>query len=172
MSKYVKNLLVDTIRDRIGEVRDLLVIDSSRLDGDTSNRLRLELRGKSFTALTVRNSLAKRALNDLGISSLDSFLNGPTTLIWGGEDIVALSKEIARWAKEIDSLDIRGGTTEGTTLSAGDVKELSKSPGREELIGQIVGMALSPGAQLAALVLAPGGVLAGQLKTLSHSGEE
>ena len=51
------------------------------------------------------------------MNGLDSILEGPTTLVWGGEDIVALSKEIAKWAKEIEPLKIKGGTTEGTALS-------------------------------------------------------
>ncbi|GIS57804.1 MAG: hypothetical protein CM1200mP2_00290 [Planctomycetaceae bacterium] len=56
---------------------------------------------------------------------------------------------------------------EGTTLSKGDVEELSKSPSREELIGQIAGLLLAPGANLAAALLGPGGKLAGQVEAIA-----
>ena len=168
MSKTVKKMLIGEIRDRIGETRDLLVVDSSKLDALTANRFRLALREKQISLLTVKNTLARRALNDAGVTALDPVLDGPSTIIWGGEDIVALSKEIARWAKELEPLQIKGGAVEGTTLNAADVDQLSKSPSREELIGQIAGLILSPGAQLAGALLGPGGYLAGQIKELAE----
>ena len=117
------------------------------------------------------NSLAKRALNESGISTLDALLEGSSTLVWGGEDVISLSKEIARWARELEPLGIKGGTAEGKALTPGQVDELSKIPSREELIGQIVGLALSPGARLSAALLGPGGKLAGQIESISE-GEE
>ena len=167
MSKTVKKMLIGVIRERIGDVRDLLVVDSSKLDALTANRFRLALREKQISLLTVKNTLARRALNDSGVTALDPVLDGPSTIIWGGEDIVALSKEIARWAKELEPLQIKGGAVEGTTLDAAGIDRLSKSPSREELIGQIAGLILSPGAQLAGALLGPGGYLAGQIKELA-----
>jgi large subunit ribosomal protein L10 len=167
MSKHVKEMVMAEIRDRIGDPGDMLVIDSSRLDAISTNRFRLALREKDFSIFTVKNSLAKKTLNEVGVNALDSILQGPSTLVWGGEDIVALSKEISQWAKEFKGLEIKGGTTEGASLSAEEVDTLSKSPSREELIGQVMGLALSPGARLAAALLGPGGKIAGQIKTLA-----
>jgi len=166
MSKQVKEMLISDIRGRIRGVRDTLVVDSSKLDAVTDNRMRLTLRKKSIRPFTVPNTLSKKALAAEGAAGLDSLLEGPSTLIWGGEDIVALSKEIAKWAKELEPLKIKGGVSEGTALSATAVDELSKSPGRLELIAQIVGLALSPGRNLAAAILGPGGKLAGQIKAI------
>ena len=167
MSKTVKNMLIGEIRERLGDTRDLLVIDSSRLDALTANRFRLALREKQISLLTVKNTLARQALHHSGVTALDPILEGASTLVWGGEDIVALSKEIARWAKELEPLQIKGGAVEGTTLTAAGIEQLSKSPSREELIGQVVGLILSPGAQLAGALLGPGGYLAGQLKAMA-----
>ncbi len=172
MSKRVKEMLMADIRNRIGGPCDLLVVDSSRLDAVTTNKLRLALREKQITALTVQNKLAHRALSDVGLEGVGSLLHGPSTLVWGGEDIVALSKEISKWAKDLDSLEIRGAVVEGQALDAAGVDVLSKSPSREELIGQIVGLALSPGAQLAGALLGPGGTLAGQLEKIADQGED
>ena len=168
MSKVVKKMLISEIQDRLGEVRDMLVIDSSRLDAITANRFRIALGKSEITALTVKNSLARRALNDLGVSSLDEILAGPSTLIWGGEDIVALSKEITKWAKDIEELEIKGGTVEGETLDAAGVDSLSKSPSREELLSILSGMLLSPGAQLAGALQGPAGQLASQIEQISE----
>ena len=172
MTKSIKELEMAWIVSRVSDVRDMLVIDSSRLDGVTANRFRLALQDRSISALTVKNSLARRALNVLGVTALDEILSGPSTLVWGGEDIVALSKEIARWAKEVEGLEIKGGTVEGETLDSAAVDALSRSPSREELIGQIAGLALSPGARLVSAILGPGGTLAGQISSLGEREDE
>jgi large subunit ribosomal protein L10 len=172
MSKRIKEMLIDDASRRLNGVRDVLVLNSSKLDGVTANKLRLAMRKKKISALTVRNKLAKKVFENAGLSALNPCLQGPTTLVWGSDDIVALSKEIAKWAKDIEALQIKGGATEGSSLSAAQVDELSKSPGRQELIGQIAAALKSPGAQLAAALLGPGAKLASTLKTIADKEEQ
>lgn len=168
MSKQIKGMIISQIKDRVGEHRDFLVVDTSRMDAITTNRFRISLLQSNIAAMTVKNALARRALNELEVTALDDVLSGPSTLIWGGEDIVALSKEMMRWAKEIETLIVKGGTVECETVDASGVEALSKSPSREELIGQIMGLAMSPGSQLAGSLLGPGGTIAGQITARSE----
>lgn len=172
MSKVVKRMVMDELLSRIGDVREMLVVDSSKLDAITTNELRIEWQKRNISALTVKNALARHALSEVGVESMDEVLCGPSTLVWGGEDIVALSKEIAKWAKQLSDLEIKGGTVEGQSLSSSDVEALSKSPGRLELIGQIVSAALSGGANIAGALLGPGGKLASQLETICDGDAE
>lgn len=172
MSKVVKKMIIDDIRNRLSDCEELLVVDASRLDAQSDNRFRLALREKGIHLLQVKNTLARRALEDREISGLETVLTGPSTIVWGGEDIVALSKEIAQWAKQIRQLEIKGGALEGKAIDAQGVDQLSKSPSRLELIGQISGLLLSPGARLAGALLGPGGTLAGQLKAMSEQDAE
>lgn len=171
MSKLVKGMLIEDLRKRIGDHSDILVVNSSKLDAVSDNRFRRGLREKDISVLTVKNSLAKKALGASGASALDAILSGPSCLVWGSEDIISLSKEITRWAKEIAELEVKGGTLEGSTLSAKDVEALSKSPSREELIGEIVGRLLGPACQLLGALQGPGGRLAGQIETLYDKDE-
>ncbi|MEZ6123979.1 MAG: 50S ribosomal protein L10 [Planctomycetaceae bacterium] len=170
MSRQIKDLLIGDIQSRIGEHRDLLVVDVSKLDAVSANKWRLAIQKSKIGALTVKNSIARQALKQLGVVGLDDILSGPSTLVWGGDDVVALSREMTRWAKELGELEIKGASVEGQSLDSKGVEALSKSPGRAELIGQIAGLLLSPGAQLAGCLQGPGGLLAGCLKKIS--GEE
>lgn len=166
MSKAVKGMVIDDVARRMGDARDLLVIDVSRMDAFSANRWRLDLRKKEISALTVRNTLARRALERSGVTGLDGILEGPSTIIFGGRDVVELSKEIVDAAKKNDKIQIKGGSVEGSTLDAAGVESLSKSPSREELIAKIAGQILAPGANLAAALLGPGSTVASQLKTI------
>jgi large subunit ribosomal protein L10 len=171
MSKRIKEMIVSELRGRLGDNRDMLVVDASRMDAFGVNKLRLKLAEKGITVLAVKNTLARKALGEMGVTGLDSILSGPSALIWGGPDVVALSKEISKWAKDIKELEIKGGTVEGAALNAAQVDALSKSPGREELIGKILTMIRSPGASLAGALLGPGGTVAGQVKQISEKAE-
>ena len=171
MSKLVKDLMIDGIQKHVGECREVLVVDVSKVDAVNANRLRLALRKKNIRLLGVKNAVARRALSQIGLSGVAQALVGPSTLAYGGEDIVALSREITQWAEKIKVLEIKGGGLGETALTGPDVVSLSKSPGRKELLSQLVGLILSPGARVSGAVLGAGGKLAGQVKTLSERTE-
>jgi len=168
MGRHVKDMVISEIQNRIGDVKDFLVVDCSKLDAFSANRWRLALRKGGIRALTVKNSIALNALKRKGIEGLDGVLAGPSTLVWGSDDIVALAKAVTKFAKDIEKLEIKGGTVEGQTLNAAAVETLSKSAGRLETIGELAGLMLAPGRQLAGCLQGPGGQLAGQFKTLSE----
>jgi len=171
MSKPVKEMIVREILSGLGDRKDLVVLDVSKVDAIAQNQLREDLRKKGVTLLGVKNTLARLALKESGIDSIDQILAGPSTLVWGGEDIVGLSRELAERAKKSDKIAIKGGIVDGQGVDANGIEQISKGPSRLELIGQIAGLLLSPGARLAGALLGPGGIVAGQIKAISEPEE-
>lgn len=171
MSKIVKDLMIDGIQKVVGDCREVLVVDVSKVDAVNANKLRLALRKKNIRLMGVKNAVARRALSQIGLAGVSKALAGPSTLAFGGEDIVALSRELTQWATKIKELEIKGGGLGETALSAPDVETLSKSPGRKEMLSQLSGLILSPGARVNGALLGAGGKLAGQVKTLSERSE-
>lgn len=175
MSKAVKDMIIDDLRKRIGSRRDLLVVNSSAMEAFTNNTLRLKLHAQDITMLSVKNTLARRVLGEIGLAALGPALQGPSTLVWGGPDFVSLTKEITKHAqskKDPKGLEIKGGIMDGVAVSAAEVDAISKGPSREETIGRVVMLMLSPGAQLAGALKGPGGYLAGQIKGIAEKEPE
>ena len=114
----------------------------------------------------VKNSLARRAAEGTPLAAAFQGVEGTLAIVWGGEDIVALAKEVARvaGAKEYEGFSARGGAIDGSKLSAEQVKAVSTWPTRQEQLSLLVGQILAPGAILVGQLMAAGGVLAGQLK--------
>lgn len=168
MSKFIKNHIITELEDRLRDRGEVLVVDMSKLSGNDANRLRVELGQKEIFTLTVKNSLARQACGRVGLEALSPVLEGSSTLVWGGEDVVALSREMTQWAKEFGDLEIKGGAVEGQTLDSAGVDRLSKSPGRPELLSKIAGLILSPAGNIAGALLGPGGTIAGQVKSKSE----
>ena len=167
MSKVVKKMMIDDIRGAVGDAREVLVVDASKVNAVATNQWRTALRAKKIHVLGVKNAVARAALVELGLGGLSGVLSGPSTLIFGGEDIVALAKEVMESTKKIKELKVRGGALGETALNADDVESLSKSPGRMELLSQISGLILSPGARLNGAILGAGACLGGQIKAVA-----
>jgi large subunit ribosomal protein L10 len=164
MSKFVKNLEIREYRKRFGGAAEVLIVNVVGMEATETNKLRLLLRKKGIDLQVVKNTLAAKVLKESGHSGVESALLGSSAVVWGGEDVVSLAREITDWSKKIEKLTVKGGSVGGQTLDAKGVDALSKLPSRVELLGQIVGMILSPGANIAGALLGPGGTLAGQIK--------
>jgi len=166
MSKYVKNLITDHLRDRLQGVNDVLLVNVIGLKANLNNRLRTQLRSKNIELVVVKNNLAARAVAGTALAPLFEGVGGTTAICWGAEDIVSLAKEVTRLSKkdEFAPFEPRGGVMEGAQLSAKQVEEVSSWPSREEQLSLLVGQILGPGARLASQVGAPGGRLASQIK--------
>ena len=165
MSKYVKNLMTEDLRDRFKDVGDALLVNVIGLDANASNRLRTELSRKNIQLTVVKNSLAARAMEGTPLGAMFDGLTGCSAICWGDEDIVSLAKEITRLAKDVqyEAFQARGGVMDGELLSAKQVVAVSTWPSREEQLSLLVGQILGPGAKLAAQLNGPGGALAAQI---------
>ena len=172
MSKFVKNLEIQSYRTRFGSADDLLFVNVVGMNAVDTNKLRLLLRKKGIGLQVVQNTLACKVLEEKGLGVASNILVGPSAVVWGGEDIVALAREIADWAKKIEKLQIKGGVVGGQALDGKGVDALSKLPSRVELLGQLVTMIQSPGANLAGAILGPGSVLASQVKQIAEPEEK
>ena len=171
MSKYVKNLITDHLRDRLQGVDELLIVNVVGLGANETVELRQRFREKNMNLMVVKNSLIGRATEGTVLASAFEGSTGTNAVVWGGEDIVSLAKEVATVAKdeEFESFSARGGVMEGEAITAEEVEQVSKWPSREEQLSLLVGQILSPGANLQSQLLAPGGLLASQIK---KKGEE
>lgn len=171
MSKYLKNLITDDIKKRLDGVSDLLLVDIAGLEANKNVELRKTFREKNIHLFLVKNSLARRATEGTSLAPAFEGIEGSAAVVWGGEDVVSLAKEITRLAKEkgYEKLIPKGGVMDGSKLSGDDVAKVSKWPSRTEQLSLLVGQILSPGAKLASQLLGPGGKLASQVK---KKGEE
>lgn len=174
MSKYVKNLITDHLRERLKNVSDALLVNVVGLDANANNRLRTELQSKDINVMVVKNSLAARATAGTPLSSMFEGLTGTAAVCWGGEDIVSLAKEITRLSgdDQYEALEARGGIMDGDRLDAAQVTEVSKWPSRTEQLSILSGQILSPGANLVSQLTSPGGALASQIEQRAEEGED
>ncbi len=168
MSKQVKQLEMDALKQEFNGVRDLVLLSISGVSATAENQMRLALRKKNIRLLLVKNSLARRVFQDLGISDVAAHLEGPTTVAWGSSSIADLSKEIDAWVRKNAKVKPKMAVADGAVVSFDAAKQF---PTRVEAIARVLSLALAPAARLVGMLRGPGATIAGQLKTIGEKTE-
>jgi large subunit ribosomal protein L10 len=173
MSKTVKNLIQRDMAERFKGVESAAVINPRGINAIKNNDIRRRLRAQGVRMTVVKNTLTRRALADSKLKGVEQLFEGPTALVYGEASIATIARMILEERRTDETLELRGVFFDGEIYSGLEgVQQVSKMPTREEAIGQLVALALAPGAKLAALLKGPGSQIGGILKTIEEKQKE
>jgi large subunit ribosomal protein L10 len=172
MSRYIKERIVEEYAERFREVADVAAVNTEGIDANQMVTLRATLRERGLDAMRVQNRLCRLAVREGPLAGAETLFDGPTTLVWGAEGIVDIAKTLQEQAKELPALEIRGGFSQGAVLTSEQIEDLSKLPGREELIGQLVARATGQASRVVSLATAPASALLAQIREVEKRGPE
>ena len=111
--------------------------------------------GENADYAVVKNTLAKIAANQVGITGFDDLLTGPTAIAFISGDVVEAAKGLRDFAKANPALVIKGGVLDGNILDAAEVAKLADLESREVLLGKLAGAMLASLSQAVYLLNAP-----------------
>ncbi len=142
--------IVESFNDAAGAV----LTDYRGLTVKQLQELRRSL-GENANYAVVKNTLAKIAANQVGISGFDDLLAGPTAIAFIQGDVVEAAKGLRDFAKANPALIIKGGVLDGQPLDAAEVAKLADLESREVLMGKLAGAMLASLSQAVYLLNAP-----------------
>lgn len=142
MLKSEKVKLVEDLSGKLKEAKTVFLVNYSGLNVKAQQDLKSRLRESGSRMVVVKNTLLKRAGEDAKLDPKmieDTVLSGQTALILSGEDAVAPIQILGKFAKEFSLPKFKVGVVEGSFQDEVSLTKLSTLPGRDVLLGQVLG---------------------------------
>jgi large subunit ribosomal protein L10 len=172
MSKRIKNLIASELQKRLKGADSVVIIDYAGINSNDTNRLRSSLRKKKVRLTVIPNAQGRKALDAVGLTGTEKILIGTNALVYGGDSIVDVVKELVAQAKDLEKLKIKASVVEGRLLDKKATEALAGLPSRKELHAIIAGQIVSPGRSLAGQIVGPGRKIGGIIKAVIEKKEK
>ena len=145
----LKQPIVDEIKEMLDGAQSAVAVKYLGITVEQDTKLRKELRENGVSYKVFKNTLIKRAAEGTDFAQLDPNLVGPTALAVSKTDATAPARIIAKYAKDIECLNLKAGVVEGTYYDQAGIQTIATIPGREELLSKLLGSLQSPITNLA-----------------------
>jgi len=139
MARPEKVAVVDEIRTKLDEADAAILTEYRGLTVSELANLRGALRPAATEYKVFKNTLARRAAEEAGLSDLSSLLQGPTAIAFVRGDAVAAAKAIREFGKVAPALVVKGGLLGSRVLTPGDIEALADIEPREVLLARLAG---------------------------------
>ena len=128
----IKKDIVSEIENSINNSESVILFQYQGLTVSDLKDLRQQLKGTDATVKVYKNTLLKRALDELNFD-FDGFLEGPNAVLFG-RNLLEPIKVLADFAKDHDKLEIRVGIINGSVADLATINEYAAIPSREGLL--------------------------------------
>ncbi len=143
-SKQQKVATVEALALDLKNAKGVVFANFQGLTVAQTENLRREARKEGVTVLAAKKTLVQRALEQAGLTGIDTsvFNGGVATFI--SLDEVAPARVVQTFAKKNEVVKIFGGILESKFVDASMVKALSALPTKHELLSKMVGSLNAP----------------------------
>jgi large subunit ribosomal protein L10 len=163
-----KEAAIGELTKRLAAAQSLFLTDYAGLTVSEITKLRGELRKDGSSYAVVKNTLFRIAAGDLA-AQLETFLAGPTGIVFAGEDPIAPAKALKTFSDTVKKVAVKAAYIDGRVVDAKQVDILAKLPPKLELMAKLVGTLANP---LRGLVTVLSGNQSGLVRVLNAVREQ
>ena len=142
MKKAEKIFFVSNLTEELKSAKSVILVNYAGLSVKAQQELKKRLTEVGAKMLVVKNTLLKRAGEAAKIEPevlTDTVLSGQTALILAGEDAIASLSVLGKFAKEFEVPSLKVGIVDGSFQDTDSLTKLSNLPGKDALLGQLLG---------------------------------
>ena len=134
-----KQAIVAAIVERISNAQAGVLVDYKGITVAEDTELRTAMRKDGVEYTVVKNTLTRKALDQLSMNELDSHLNGTTSLATSA-DPIAPFRIITEYSKKLgDRFNIKAAFMDGKVLSDAEIADLSTLTSINDLYSKLAG---------------------------------
>jgi large subunit ribosomal protein L10 len=144
-----KVALVKEIAEKLQNSKSTIITDYRGLTVAEVTELRRKLREAGVEFKVLKNTMTRRAAEQVNLSEINQFLTGPSAIAFSYDDVVAPAKILNEFAKTHKALELKAGIVEGKIVSKEEVTALAELPNREGLLSMLLSVLQAPMRNLA-----------------------
>lgn len=181
MNREEKQTLVDELSEKFQSHNAFYIADASGMSVAKINDFRRLCFNRGLEFKVYKNSFIRKALDTLGgdTAEMDAALVGQSGVLFSKESGSAPAKLLKDFYKQqaygrnVTPKPVLKGAyvAAGIYVGADQLEALSTIKGKNELIGEVIGLLQSPAKNVISALQSGGNILAGLLKTLSEKEE-
>ena len=147
VKKAEKTIFFDNLTEELKSAKAVVLVNFAGLSVKMQQELKRRLKAVNARMEVVKNTLLKRAGEAAKVDKeilTDTVLTGQTALIIADDDQIAPLSVLGKFAKEFNVPQLKVGTIEGSFQNTESLARLSTLPGRDVLLGQLLGVLTGP----------------------------
>lgn len=145
MNRSDKEAIVSEVAEKASRATAMYFADFTGLTVEEATELRREFRKAGVEYRVVKNTLAKKALEQVtGYDRVYDKLVGPTGIAFSYNDAIAPAKIIKKFSEKSGKLKLKIAVLEKQFFDGSQLDQLSKLPTRPELMAGVVGSIHAP----------------------------
>lgn len=149
IGQVIKEASASRIKDSFKSSVGLILVKYSGVSSPDMSALRKTLKSSGSDLFVVKNSVARKAMKELGREELIKSIETPCGMIFFKDEPVDISKILCAFRKEHEKLVLEGGLLQDKLLSLKDIEVMSTLPSKDVLRAQVVVALNAPISKLA-----------------------
>ncbi len=145
----MKQPIIEEIQALLKDAKSAVLVDYRGLTVEQDTALRKQMREAGITYKVYKNTMLRFAFKDTPYEAMDEKLEGPTAIAVSDTDDTAPARILAEFAKKNPALELKCGVVEGEYYDENGIAVVATIPGREVLLGRLLGSIQAPLANLA-----------------------
>ena len=139
-----KKVIVAEVADIAGSAYSAVAAEYRGLTVDEMTLLRKEARNNGVYLRVVKNSLARRAVEDTEFACMQEGMTGPLVLAFSQEDPGSAARVIKDFMKEHDKMVVTMVSIGGKLLDASELETLAKMPTYDQAVSMLMAVMKAP----------------------------
>jgi large subunit ribosomal protein L10 len=144
MAHLEKEYIVKEITTLFRNSSGLIVTNFDKMGVVDIDSLRRKLEKNSAVLVVTKNTLIKKALEELKWGDVRQYVKGSTGVAVYQDDPISVAKTLFDFSKDHDNFKVRGGLVQGEVVNEQKTKELSALPSKNVLLATVCNRIKSP----------------------------
>ncbi len=144
MARPEKVAVVEEISTKLREADAAVLTEYRGLTVKELATLRAALRPVATEYKVFKNTLARRAAEEAGLTDLTALLEGPVAIAFVRGDAVGAAKALRDFGRATPALVVKGGLLGERVMSAADIEALADIEPRDVLLARLAGAFQAP----------------------------